>query len=42
LRRLLTATRSLQTEVPLGVERSSGSLVKLPVIAQILMFEAAT
>ena len=40
LRRLLTATRSLQTEVPPGVERSSGSLVKFPVIAQILMLRS--
>src|SRR3954462_8584152 len=41
LRRVFTATRSLQTEVPLGSERSSGSDVRLPVMITRLMFEPA-
>ena len=41
-RRLLTATRRPQTGVPPGVERSSGSRVRLPVIVTRLMFVAAT
>src|SRR3954451_22816339 len=41
LRRVLHATRSLQTEVPLGSERSSGSAVRLPVMITRLMFVAA-
>ena len=42
LRRLLTASRRLQTEVPLGVLRSSGSRVRFPVRMTLLMFVAAT
>jgi hypothetical protein len=34
--------RSLQTDVPLGSERSSGSAVRFPVITTLLMFVAAT
>src|SRR5262245_16533046 len=34
--------RSLQTELPLCRERSSGSVVRLPVITTTLMFVAAT
>ena len=41
LRRLLTATRRLQTEVPPGVERSSGSRVRFPVMTTRLMLVAA-
>src|SRR5919109_1322946 len=41
LRRVLHATRSLQTEVPLGSERSSGSVVRFPVMITRLMFVAA-
>ena len=37
-RRLLTAMRRLQTAVPLGVCRSSGSFVKLPTSTTRLMF----
>jgi hypothetical protein len=38
---VLTATRRLQTEVPLGKERSSGSRVRFPVRITLLMFVAA-
>src|SRR5688572_28058360 len=41
-RRLLTATRSLQTDVPLGKLRSSGSRVRLPVTTTTFTFVAAT
>jgi hypothetical protein len=41
LRRVLQATRSLQTDVPLGSERSSGSDVRFPVMITRLMFVAA-
>src|SRR5271157_999666 len=37
LRRVLQAIRRLHTEVPLGVERSSGSAVRLPVMTRRLM-----
>jgi hypothetical protein len=42
LRRVLHAIRRLQTAVPLGSERSSGSRVKLPVRMTRLMLVAAT
>jgi hypothetical protein len=42
LRRVLQATRIEHTEVPLDVERSSGSRVRLPVMMTRLMFVAAT
>jgi hypothetical protein len=42
LRRVLHATPSLQTDVPFGNERSSGSLVRFPVITTRLMLVAAT
>src|SRR5919106_792566 len=42
LRRLFTATRSLHTEVPFGVVRSSGSLVRFPVTTTTFTFVAAT
>src|SRR6185503_20827300 len=41
LRRVLQAMRSPQTEVPLGVVRSSGSRVRFPVRTTRLMFVAA-
>src|SRR3954466_6519710 len=41
LRRVLTARRRLQTEVPDGVVRSSGSRVRLPVRMTRLMLLAA-
>src|SRR4051794_27987928 len=41
LRRVLDAIRSEQTDIPLAVERSSGSLVRLPVRTTRLMFVAA-
>src|SRR5437763_11994655 len=34
--------RRLQTDMPLGSERSSGSAVRFPVITTLLMFVAAT
>src|SRR3978361_723408 len=37
----MPATRSLQTEVPLGSERSSGSAVRLPVMITRWMLFAA-
>src|SRR5918999_482203 len=42
LRRVLQATRKEHTEVPLDVERSSGSRVRLPVMMTRLMLVAAT
>jgi hypothetical protein len=39
---VLTATRSLQTDVPDGSARSSGSLVRFPVMHTRLIFDAAT
>src|SRR4051794_29915484 len=42
LRRVLHATRSEQTDMPLAVERSSGSRVRFPVRTTRLMFVAAT
>src|SRR5829696_3056499 len=41
LRRVLDAIRSEHTDMPLAVERSSGSLVRLPVRTTRLMFVAA-
>src|SRR3954452_18984315 len=42
LRRVLEAMRSEQTDVPLAVERSSGSRVRFPVSTTRLMLVAAT
>src|SRR5918999_5935515 len=42
LRRVLQATRSEHTDMPLDVERSSGSRVRLPVMITRLMLVAAT
>jgi hypothetical protein len=42
LRRVLHATRSEHTDMPLGSERSSGSRVRFPVRTTRLMFVAAT
>ena len=42
MRRVLHAIRRLQTDMPLGSERSSGSRVRFPVITTRLMFVAAT
>src|ERR1035441_1444866 len=42
LRRVLQAIRRLHTDVPLGVERSSGSAVRLPVMTTRLMLFIAS